>query len=144
MIETYSFSLAVELVLGQAQDFEVSQWTMRGLDVNLLVTNAPCEGFVTLKSVAVDGVTLSPFYNPKGRTSETAYPERDARYFWAKTSGGGVGLSVEPQLCDHGAVMHGRYTGLVPEGRKAGEKYTFIVSLKGFGLPQKNWADRAR
>ena len=124
IIERYSFGLLVTLTLGEPKAFSVREWTMRAVNVKKITANVPCAEFITLQDVVVDGVTLSPFYNANG---PDYYPEHDAWDFRPDADG----RTVNPQLCDHGASMRGKYTGLVPKGYKKGDEYAFIVTIEG-------------
>jgi hypothetical protein len=124
IIERYAFGIVVTLTLGEPKEFNVRDWTMRTVKVTKITANAPRSGFVTLQEVVVDGVILSPFYNSNG---PDYYPAHDAHDFRPEMAA----CKVDPQLCNHGASMSGKYTGLVPEGYKKGDGYAFIVTFEG-------------
>jgi hypothetical protein len=123
--EGYSFSLSVKLVLGEPSGFSTREWTLRAVQPRAMVTNAPCPGFVVLESVEVDAILLRPFL-VDGRHAAC-----DAFAFSVDKADSPEDEELGAPLCDHGAVMVGRYSGLVPEGYKAGFEFPFCLTLQG-------------
>ena len=121
----YSFGLSVKLVLGEPRDFSTREWIMRTTQPRALVTNAPCPNFVVLESVEVDAILLKPFL-VDGRHAAC-----DAFAFSVDAADSPEGEELGAPLCDHGAAMVGRYSGLVPKGYKAGFEFTFCLTLSG-------------
>jgi hypothetical protein len=127
--------VGVDLILGKPQDFEVSQWTRTDFEVEYIVANAPVLDFVMVQGVQVDVFELlydhecdpktkDPFYalDAFDFTPRGVYPNDEPKHH-----------KVEPTLCKHGVSIRGKYTGLVPEGHQAGDKFKFIVGFKGTG-----------
>jgi hypothetical protein len=156
-VERYSMSVAYRLTLGEPQQFDASQWTMTAFKPQFISTNALAPGFVILESVVADAVELlwdETFYDasnkplvypdawdfrpgmpPKDLNNQT---EEEISDFHDSLERGTI-RAPNVRVCDHGISMFGRYTGLVPPnlGRKKGDAYTFIVSLRGpadFGI----------
>lgn len=128
-IDTYTFALGAEIVLGVPCQFEARDWTMRAFNPEHLTTNAPCAGFVRLEDMSIDGVTPKPiFYNEVG---PDYYPTRDAYDFHPDVPK--EKRSFERLLCDHGVHVRATYTGHVPEGLKAGQLFRFCVAVMGPG-----------
>lgn len=124
-VEGYSFTLNVELVLGVPQDFHASRWVMRAMQPRMLVANVPCPNFVVLDDVIVDGTCLKPFLKDGRMTPCDAFAFSPARADSPEDE------ELGAPLCDHGASMVGRYTGLVPEGYHVGSTFPLCVTLQG-------------
>jgi hypothetical protein len=122
-IQSYSFGLSTKLALGEPKDFSIREWTMRAIQPRLMVTNAPCPNFVVLERVEVDAILLKPFL------VDGEYASCDAFVFSVDAAGSPEGEELGAPLCDHGATMVGRYSGLVPKGYSPGYEFTFCLTL---------------
>lgn len=120
------FAFYAEVVLGTPVYFVMREWVERAFRVEFLSTNAPCEGFITLNEVEIDG--------HRWRPAEYDALRRDAFDFHMQTPMEKRASAKPYLLCDHGAKASCLYTGLVPPEMVAGEKFKFFVTLQGSAL----------
>lgn len=124
----YTMAVNVELVLGTAQKFRVREWVDVDFDPEHRSSNVPSPNFVWLRDLKVDNMTVLPS-DEKGFSGVT----EDA--FAMQTARGGA--KFEPAPCRHGITVDGEYSGLVPEGCVAGQKFLLCIMLSGYVAQQE-------
>ncbi len=96
------------------------------MTVNRLKTNAPCEGFVIINELQLSNVGLIDPYKPDNWIFDAfLYAEEDEVRGVLTTTG-----RCSTKLTGTQRVfVAGKYTGKIPEGMKAGDEFTFEVTL---------------
>jgi len=118
-VERYSMGIAAPLVFGVASDFEVQQWCDIDFQPDRATTNVSCPGMVVNLEAQVDNVTVIGFSELiDAYVFSASRPSSDDKF--------------KSPVMRHGMKMRGKYTGLVPDGYKAGQAFTFRLNFVGW------------
>jgi len=121
----FVWSTNTPLILGRPSHHETLhqvQLLDRAIRPSEYVTNAPCQGFVTLKSAIIDGYWVPTNY----WDSEDAY----ASHFDEKPP---HGLACNPDIIiHHGSqmVVKLQYGGMIPEGYQKDTEFLFCFTVR--------------
>jgi len=117
-VERYSFSMDEELVLGTAEDLNMTDQPATTIRPQTVTMNAPTPMFATISEIKVANVSVTI-----GSGSEDAYNYN--------ANGWGRSLDMPTLSPANRATVRGRYTAYVPPGFVAATTVLFTVSFKG-------------